>query len=190
MQKNELAIERGKRIKTALALLGSTSIQFSQQYNVSERTLRGWAAGWEMLTPKGAKKLSEAFKKAGLAITETWLLAEEHLDLFTTVSKNGENDNSKILSETIKRPVPPEIVLPPTQTIISIDTDKFEPFYKKGGFVATVLKQPTNLEDYMQQVCVCLRGTHYALEFLSNKTEDVHSINMIGKVILYWAPST
>lgn len=75
VNKEELALERGKRIRMLRALSGLSRKQFQAQLNVSISTLNIWENGRVCLTVKGAARIVSAVKEVGIECSEEWLLS-------------------------------------------------------------------------------------------------------------------
>lgn len=73
--KNPLAIQRGQRLLLVRKLTGQVSKNFAALCGIGRTTISGWEQGINLLTEKGADKVSQSVRhKAGIQCSTLWLL--------------------------------------------------------------------------------------------------------------------
>jgi DNA-binding transcriptional regulator YiaG len=136
--KDQLAHERGKRVKIARTLANLTRKSLMDRYNINVNTVQAWENGINCLTEKGAKKLVEAFQNEGLVISRDWLLHGD-IDLHDTSQVNtineylGLREDLKLLQEIdfFKK-------IHPAGVSALVTDDALEPIFNVGDYVAGI----------------------------------------------------
>ncbi|MGV8947919.1 MAG: helix-turn-helix domain-containing protein [Candidatus Paracaedibacter sp.] len=129
MVKINMALERGKRLRTLREQTGLTRSQFANEVNISEHTLKSFELGTRVLSAHKAKEYSEIFIFAGLDVSFDFLY---YGNKFKSHEQNevAINDDMSIQNEIIffKKNNPSSIILKIQDCLMS-------PFYNKGDIV-------------------------------------------------------
>lgn len=124
-----------ERIKLARNMLGLSRKEIEERFHISANTLQSWELGRNILTTKGAKRLSTFFVRQGLLCSDSWLLT-------------GEGQLPKLLegSESLPQTLTEDLVIlseieafkaiNSDPVIIIIRDDSMEPVYNFGDYVA------------------------------------------------------
>lgn len=149
MVKTNLALERGKRLRTLREQTGLTRSQFASEVNISEHTLKSFELGARELSVDKAREYSKIFIFAGLDVSFDFLY-------YGNKSSNSEksevaiNDDMNIQNEIIffKKNNPSSIILKIQDSLMS-------PFYNKGDIVGGQKVLDESQYPFLKG-CVCI----------------------------------
>lgn len=130
VNKEELALERGKRIRMLRALSGLSRKQFQAQLNVSISTLNIWENGRVCLTVKGAARIVSAVKEVGIECSEEWLLSG--------LGSPPRPTTSDFLPQIGKSSPETDIFIRSVKNSVhtAVDDELMSPFFRVGDLVA------------------------------------------------------
>lgn len=144
--KEEIAIERGKRLRMARVLSGLSRQEFQDTLSVSTSTLNAWENGRICLTEKGAVRVSNALGKINIVCSASWLLdgiGESPRSMDSVKLNLAGFDGDSIRDNIID-----EIAFFSTRNkggiCVKVGDNSMSPFYAKGDFVAGIVDKDTN----------------------------------------------
>lgn len=186
INKNNLAIERGERIRLARQLVSITRIKLSEKYGINTHTLRSWEKGANCISEKKANLLANIFKKEGLDISQDWILTgnnANYLELENAKIKEVINlqGDIKIFNEIeyFNNQVPKSITTLITDNALS-------PLFIKGDYVGGILADPHEYKELEGLCCIITLSTQQIISrkiiSMSEKTAFVCSINPLAKL--------
>lgn len=152
--KEEIAIERGKRLRMARVLSGLSRQEFQDTLSVSTSTLNAWENGRICLTEKGAIRVSNALSKVNIVCSASWLLdgigeSPRSMDAVKLNLAGLEGDS-------IRDNIIDEIAFFSTRNkggiCVKVGDDSMAPFYVKGDFVAGIVD---NDADHYKEYVGC-----------------------------------
>lgn len=171
---NELKTS-GERLKRARILAGiTTRREFEEKYKVSANTLQGWEQDKNPLSSKGARRMIEAFKEAGLMCSLDWLMYGKGMpprpfEMLQTGIREPLRYDKALGELNLKEE---EAIYHETQLfkeknlnpiVITIVDDAMEPFYSPGDYVGGVQIPIGNLEDFLGKACIIELENHQIL---------------------------
>ena len=158
---------KAKRLKSARALTGLSRRQIEQLYNISENTFRLWenpSSIGKGLSEKGAARVADMLKKAGIICTIEWLLygagdgPKAHSDILNNVVTPLENifnvPEVKWSDEIILEEIEAFRRLNPDPIAIRVNDDSMEPYLQQGDYVAGNRKYGHDMEKYVGLICI------------------------------------
>lgn len=146
--KQEIAIERGKRIRMARVLSGLSRQEFQDTLGVSTSTLNAWENGRICLTEKGAIRISKALSTINISCSYTWLL-DEIGEAPRALDSKKLNIQSEEYSEC--NDILDEITFflsrNDNSICVRLNDDKMNPFYKKNDFIGGIIVNSAEYYD-------------------------------------------
>lgn len=189
----------GKRLYYLRFNLCSNRKIFSQQHNLSVRSLASWETDVKPLTEKAAKKFVEIFGKQDILCTSEWLLQGKghpptSLKQFTTSLEFPEKESVNIPSLP-NFGMSAEVILftktHPHSKIFKMEDDSMEPVFYKGDLLGGVLKNQTQPKAFLDKPCAIVDENgishirfplstqvknHYNLVALNPKTQSLNPV--------------
>lgn len=170
--KEEIALERGKRLRMARVLSGLSRQEFQDTLSVSTSTLNAWENGRICLTEKGAIRVSNALSKVNIVCSAGWLLdgiGESPRSMDAVKINLSGLDVDSIHSNILD-----EIAFFSTRNkggiCVKVGDDSMLPFYAKGDFVAGIVDR--RIENYKEYVGCNVIFSH-------NRSQYIKRMNFI-----------
>jgi hypothetical protein len=155
------AIARGERAKLLRTTLRLSRADCTRKFNIPIGSLQTWEEAWQGgLTPKGAKRLIEAYAQEGLICSLEWLYdgigpspTFSHKEV-VVVPDEGEKPKTKRPNEDIQQ----ELILFHKHNENAVDTiisdDALAPHFQKGDLVAGVRFFDKDLKKAIGSLCI------------------------------------
>ncbi len=99
---NDVAVIRGKRVREIREkLLGISRPKFEEKYGIPKNTLRNWEQGTASgLTDDGVRQLCKAFEKAGVRVSQEWLMD----GIGQSPVRTTPNQDTRLIGDLLGRP--------------------------------------------------------------------------------------
>lgn len=166
INKKNLAVERGKRIKLARQIAGLTRKDMAAKYDINDNTIQSWEKGVNLLTEQKAQKLVTAFVEAGLSITTEWLLSGHDPilfgELFSTaeISTNKNQEFKDVIKIDKDFKILDEIKYfrstNDNAIVATVTDDSLMPFFKIGDYIGGTYTPEEQLQSLVGHFCIII----------------------------------
>lgn len=179
-----------ERIKAARSLAGYAERKaFCHKFDFPLATLEAWERGKNPLTLKGAKRLVDILRDAGIYCSEEWLtegkgLSPRPFQEMTEEFRLKSNDSLGSLGKNLKiaREISTFITLNEGALVTIIRDDAMLPFFVEGDYVGGIKKSGTALSEAINRKCIIelTNGKMIVRQLYQGKNPSLFNISAIN----------
>lgn len=175
----------GKRLKHIRSLVRVSRSYLQETYTLPEVTLKSWENGTTNLTPSGAERCVEIYRREGLILSADWILSGVGLDPTAAVSV------SNYFATPTKKELPLEeeeiVMMRDANTfkdshanavVMIVSNDDMRPFYKPGDYIAGKMRYENEILIGVNKDCIVhlKNGERYFRRLIKNSEEGYNLV--------------
>jgi hypothetical protein len=154
--------KRAERLKAARSFAGyGNRKDFCSQFNIPYDTLDAWERGKNPLTLKGAKRIVDVLKSAGVYCSEEWLMEGQGISPRPLEEVNSSitinfSDSLTLFEKNINlaTEISTFTTLNKNSIVTIVKDEAMLPFYKKGDYVGGVRLKGDDLSKAINKRCI------------------------------------